>query len=88
MIRIRADFNAQDRERRIRLDTRGSMEDIARLGAEVTEGARVLVYDEGDIEAEGILELVEGTWRARLVEGSLRRYRDSQGEGAGPRGPA
>ncbi len=60
------------------------MEDIARLGTEVREGARVLVYDEGDVEAEGILERVEGTWRARIVKGTLRRLGGAKGEGAGP----
>ena len=69
MQRISGDFNAQDTKGRVRLNTKGSLEDIKELGSQVKEGIRVLVVDDGKggFQAEGILELSEGIWYARIL---------------------
>ncbi len=69
LIRIRGDFNARDNEGRVRLDTVESEEDIAAWGAEVWSGRLVLICDEGEggYQAAGVLEFVDGSWRARIA---------------------
>ncbi len=64
-MRIFGDFNRLDSERRVRLDSAGSKEDINRLGDVICEGLRVLI-DSGDYQAEGILEYSDGIWKARI----------------------
>jgi hypothetical protein len=65
MIRIFGDFNNRDEENRVRLGTEKTNEDLATLADKLREGLTVLVYD-GDYEAEGVLEFVDGLWRARI----------------------
>ena len=71
--RIRGDFNSKDERGRVRLDTAGSEKDIAELGADAWSALRVLIYDEGGYQAQGILEFVDGIWRARIIPGTGRR---------------
>lgn len=66
MIRIYGDFNHRDEQGRVRLDTVGSERDIAKLESALRPGLQVTVFDDS-YEAEGVLELVEGTWRARIL---------------------
>ena len=71
MLKIFGDFNRLDSERRVRLDTTGSKEDMEKLGGKVREGLRVLI-DSGDFEAEGVLEFSGGIWRARIFWDTAR----------------
>jgi hypothetical protein len=66
LIRIYGDFNHRDQQDRVRLDTFGSERDLAKLQTVLEPGLRVQVYDDS-YEAEGILEIVEGGWRARIL---------------------
>ena len=70
--RIRGDFNSKDERGRVRLDTVESEKDIAELGADAWSGLHVLLYDDGGYQADGILELVDGIWRARIIPGTGR----------------
>ena len=73
LITIHADFNHKDVEGRVRLDTPDAREDIEKLGDQVREGTRVLVYDKGGYQAECVLERVEGDWRARIMPRTGKR---------------
>jgi hypothetical protein len=55
MIRIYADFNCQDEQGRIRLNTVGSLKDLATHKNELHEGAKVILYMPDDVEVEGVL---------------------------------
>jgi hypothetical protein len=74
------DFNRLDQERRVRLDTAGSREDLGNLGDELKVGAPVVV-DSGDFEAPGSLEYEGGIWRARIVwEKAKDKSEDLEGD--------
>ena len=83
MLRIWGDFNHLDLEYRVRLDTRGSLADIRRLRSEINEGMHIII-DDGDLQAEGVLEFAGGIWRARILwknakdktDGSFRGMRE------------
>jgi len=55
MIRIFADFNCQDEQGRVMLDTVGSLEDIEKHRAVLKEGMEVILYTPGDFEVRGTL---------------------------------
>ncbi len=68
-----ADFQNVDPEGRIRLNTTGILEDLARHGLTLTQGRPVQLYtDDGDsdrgLAIDGIVELdsVEGSWVAHV----------------------
>ena len=63
MIRIYADFNAQDVTRRVRLNTQGSLNDIERAEIELRDGTLVELYSEDGITVIGRL-VFEGIWLA------------------------
>jgi hypothetical protein len=67
MIRIYADFNCQNQDGRISLNTVGSRADIARYIEVVSEGLQVLLYM--DEEVADILAILrfDGIWSAELV---------------------
>ncbi len=77
-MRIRCDFNHKDERGRVRLDTPDSEEDIGALGADAWSGRHVRIYDEGGYQAEGILEFVDGIWRARIVPNTGRRTKANE----------
>ena len=66
MLRIWANFNRVDRQGRVTLE---NVDDMKSAPVELREGMHVVIWDE-ELEAEGILELEEGKWRARIVEDS------------------
>jgi len=66
IIRLYGDFNHRDEQDRVKLDTAGSERDLAEIRANLKPGARATIYDDS-YEAEGILEFIEGTWRARIL---------------------
>ncbi len=66
VIIVYGDFNHRDVRGRVRLDTVGSEEDLRKVRVALTPGLRVTVYDDS-YQAEGIMEFVEGTWRARIL---------------------
>ena len=70
MIRIYADFNHQDEQGRVFLDTVGSLADIKRHEGVLTDGLRVLLYMEDDFEVEGTLSF-DGVWFAAPDLGTL-----------------
>lgn len=55
MIRIFADFNCQDEQGRVRLNTVGSRKDIERHRASLREGMEVILYTPGEFEVRGTL---------------------------------
>lgn len=63
MIRIYADFNCQDEEGRVWLDTVGSLRDIAECGDSLVEGLKVVLYVPGEFEVEATL-MFDRAWRA------------------------
>ena len=70
MIRIFGDFNALS-EGRLPLSFKGSIEDIRRQNVELSEGLRVIVYDD-QYQAEAVVERVRGEWYGRIVSGTGR----------------
>jgi hypothetical protein len=53
--RIFADFNNADRNGRVRLNTHGALDDIARNGIHIAEGMTVLLDDYEGIQSTGIV---------------------------------
>lgn len=66
MIQIWGDFNNQDENDLVRLDSVGSLADIKKFGTKLHNGLRVRISD-GDLEADGILEFTDGIWRAKIL---------------------
>lgn len=64
---IVVDFNNADSLGRVRLNTVGSVDSLARSGLRLTPGLSVVVTD-GDLSADGVVErdAVEG-WVVRIV---------------------
>ena len=58
---IYADFNNRDEHDRVRLNSRGSLQDIERLGPTVHRGLEVWLADE-EGRARATLDLVHATW--------------------------
>jgi hypothetical protein len=56
MIRIYADFNNVDERDRVRLNTVGSLADIARSGADLQAGKTVRLYMTDEFEVDAIVE--------------------------------
>ena len=63
MIKIYADFNHQDEQGRVLLDTVGSLADIKEHQDELAEGMKVLLYVENEFQVEGTL-VFDGVWLA------------------------
>jgi hypothetical protein len=61
MIRIYADFNSTDEQRRVMLNTVGSLNDLEMHRDVVADGMEVIFYVPGDFEVHGTL-VFEGIW--------------------------
>ena len=93
--RLYADFQNLDDEGRIRLNTQGTLRDLARLNRTLTDGAPVVLYtDDADEEgrADDLLidavarRTADGTWVADADWDSLRHASDEVPTN-GPPGP-
>ncbi|MBO0700470.1 MAG: hypothetical protein J2P46_18880 [Zavarzinella sp.] len=94
--RLYADFQNLDDEGRVRLNTQGTLQDLARLNRTLTDGAPVVLYTD-DADEEGrpddlLVDAVaqrtaEGAWVADADWHSLRHASD-EGPTNGPPGPA
>jgi hypothetical protein len=64
--KIFADFNNADTEGRIRLNTNGSLRDIANI--QLYNGLEVILNDADELEATGIIEFsqTENIWVAKI----------------------
>jgi hypothetical protein len=62
MIKIYADFNAQDKDGRVLLNTMSALADLSQYEDKLYEGMRVLLYED-EFEVEGVLAF-ENVWRA------------------------
>jgi hypothetical protein len=67
-IKIFVDFNNADVNGRIRLNTVGSLHDIAVLGEEIRVGLEVLLDDEEELSIKGVVEFSfdEDIWIAKV----------------------
>ena len=74
MIRIYADFNCQDEQGRVTLDTAGSLKDVERHRTRLKEGMKVILYTPGDCEVRGILTY-DGIWRGIPDWDTIRHYK-------------
>lgn len=76
--KIYADFNNADPEGRVRLNVRGSLADLERIGADLTSGLEVDVESE-DLYCIGVLErsTEENIWVAR-IDWNAVKDRDEQ----------
>jgi hypothetical protein len=74
MIRIYADFNDQDEQGRVRLDTVGSLRDIEMHRNVLIDGMRVILYTPDEFEVEGIL-IYDEMWRG-VADYTTIRYLD------------
>jgi hypothetical protein len=63
VIRIYADFN-EGTNRGVDLGIPGSVRDIERVGRELVEGERVMLYVPNDFEVEATLFREDGHWYA------------------------
>jgi hypothetical protein len=70
MIRIFGDFNALS-EGRLPLFFKGSTEDIRRQNVELSEGLRVILYDD-QYQAEAVVHKVRGEWYGWIIPGTGR----------------
>jgi len=86
--RVYADFHNLDDENRVRLDTQGTAQDLARLGLRLTEGAPLTLYtDDADEAGQPDDLLVDGVarysdraeWVAAVDWASLRHASDDAG---------
>ncbi len=76
MIHVWADFSALRREG-LPLNSKGSLEDLRLQGVKLSEGMRVVVYDD-EFEAEATVEMTKGAWFARIT-GTITRPPDVPG---------
>ena len=76
MYRIYFDGNAGDERGRFDLGIPGSSRDIKRLAGKLTEGLRVALYDDEELEVEAVLEFDTkyNIWMARPLWDTLRRF--------------
>lgn len=91
--RIYADFHNLDDENRIRLTTKGTAEDLRRLGIELSEGLPLTFYmDDADDQGNRDDLLVDGTvhfsaevqcWVAKVNWDSVYHVSDLPGRAAG-----
>jgi hypothetical protein len=70
--RLLADWQNADEAGRVRLNTRGALRQIERLGATVATGLKVILDDDDEFEADGTVEWssTEHIWVAQ--HGPLR----------------
>jgi hypothetical protein len=75
--RFLADWQNADEAGRVRLNTRGALRQIERLGAAMATGLKVILDDDDEFEADGIVEWsdAERIWVAQ--HGPLRERPES-----------
>lgn len=68
MNKIFVDFNNADSNGRIRLNTNGTLSDIEKYKIELLEGREILIFDDDEFEAIGVLKFSpeENIWVAEL----------------------
>jgi hypothetical protein len=77
--RIYADFHNADAQGRLRLNCRGTLDDLHRHGIALAEGLAVTLYSE-DVEVEGEVQYSpdEKLWVAQIDWNALRQFDDSE----------
>jgi hypothetical protein len=63
---IFADFHNADSKGRVRLNTRGTADDLAALQLQLCEGLKVVLYDGDEIEADGVVRSSIDGWVAEV----------------------
>ena len=73
MIKIYGDFQNSDRAGNIRLNSKGTREDLALLGVDLEPNMEVLISD-GELEVYGIVEfsIEEDIWVAKIDWGLVK----------------
>jgi hypothetical protein len=76
MYRIYFDENEGDERGRYDLGIPGSLADIEPLADQLTDGMHVILYEDGTLEVEAILEFEPkyNSWMARPLWDTLRRF--------------
>ena len=66
--RIFADFNNADVQGRIRLNTKGTFDDLEKYRIELKPGLEIILNDNDELEANGIVEysIEENIWGAHI----------------------
>lgn len=66
--KIFADFNNADRQGRVRLNTKGTFDDLEKLNVKLKPGLEIILNDNDELEAKGIVEHSneEKIWVARI----------------------
>lgn len=72
---VTADFNNADALGRVRLNTIGSIESLARSGLKLTDGLAIRVHDGDELEADGVARFSseEGIWVAVIDWDAIRQ---------------
>ena len=67
-IKLFADFHNADKQGRVRLNTTGTFEDLAKYNIILRPGLEVLLNDDDSLEANGVVEYSEDEkiWVARI----------------------
>lgn len=75
--RVYADFHNADAQGRLRLNTRGTLDDLNRQQISLIDGLRLIVYSE-DVETEGEVQFSadEQVWTAVIDWGAIRQFDD------------
>jgi hypothetical protein len=76
MFRIYFDENEGDEDGRYDLGIPGSLEDIGPVADRLTDGLHVILYEDGSLEVEAVLEFEPKykVWMARPLWDTLRRF--------------
>jgi hypothetical protein len=76
MYRIYFDENEGDEQGRYDLGIPGSLRDIEPLAGNLTDGLHVILYEDGSLEIEAVLEFEPkyNIWMARPLWDTLRRF--------------
>lgn len=75
--RLYTDFHNADRKGRLRLNCRGTLDDLNRLQVTLSDGLKVTLYSE-DVEAEGevVFSSEEQLWTAVIDWDAIRQLDD------------
>lgn len=85
MIRIFADFNNVDLKGRVRLNTAGSLRDMAEHKSELREGLEVILYTSDEFEVRGTLVYDLGMWKGVPRMETILYYDEEDPSGRSPR---
>ena len=78
---IFADFNNADSEGRLRLNCKGTIEDLAALGRKLVAGERYIFCD-GELKVEGLVVISsEGIWAAEIDWDAIQSITSSDSTG-------